>query len=116
VNTNRSLSASMWLMIFLQTIGSVDMPGKGPRKLPAPRAYVAIIVVWSTLHLVADAGMDQAAAVMGWILALTGAVAGPFGKTATGFLSTVATQFAVPPPTTTSGPASTTTINRTVSA
>lgn len=84
-------------MIALQTIRSVDMPGKGPRKLPAPRVYVVAIVLWSILGLVSDAGADKAAALMGWVTVLTGAVIGPFGSTITSFLDTISSQFGVAP-------------------
>lgn len=97
MNYDRQLQGSFWLMIALQTIGAIDMPGKGPRKLPAPRTYVAVIVLWSILGLVSDAGAAKAAAVMGWITVLTGAVVGPFGLTATNFLTTISSKFGVAP-------------------
>jgi hypothetical protein len=87
----------MWLMVALQTIGSVDITGKGPRKLPAPKVYVAIVIVWSILGLVSDAGQSRAAALMGWLMVLTGMVVGPFGTTAVKFLNTVAANFGAAP-------------------
>lgn len=98
MNYDRQLQGSFWLLIAIQTIGAIDMPGKGNRKLPAPRAYVAAIVVWSILGLISDAGAAKAAAAMGWATVLTGAVVGPFGSVAVGFLNSVGNQFAVPPP------------------
>ena len=96
-----SLQTSFWVMVFVQTIGSVDMPGRGPRKMPAPRQYVAIFVTWLVLQIVASvgAGAERAAAALGWLLVLVGMVAGPFGSTVTQFFHTVATHFpSVPQP------------------
>jgi hypothetical protein len=94
--TGDSLQTSFWLMVMLQTIGSIDMPGRGARKMPAPRQYVAILTAWLVLQLIAgiSAGAERAAAAVGWALVLTGAVAGPFGSRAVNFMSTIATQFA----------------------
>jgi hypothetical protein len=86
-------------MIVLQTIGSVDMPGKGPRKLPAPRAYAAIIVTWGVLQLVADMGGERAgraAKSVAWVIALAGMVIGPFGSVVTNLFNSVATNVAPP--------------------
>lgn len=80
MNTESSVQASFWLMIVLQTIGSVDMPGKGQRKLPSPRAYLAVIIAWSVLQLAVDTGYDRAASAVGWVIVLAGMVLGPFGK------------------------------------
>lgn len=89
-----SLQTSFWLMVILQTIGSVDMPGSGPRKMPAPRVFVPIVVAWAVLQLVADTGRERAANAVGWIIVLAGMVVGPFGVKAVGFLQRTATQFA----------------------
>lgn len=97
MNYDRQIQGSFWLMIAIQVIGAVDMPGKGARKLPAPRAFVVVIVMWSILGLIADAGAAKAAAVMGWVTVLTGAVIGPFGNIAVGFLNTISSQFGVQP-------------------
>lgn len=97
---NGSVSAAFWVMVALQTMGSVDMPGKGPRKMPSPRSYVAIIVLFTTLHLVSDAGAPRAAGMMAWVSVLAGMVLGPFGKTLSNFYNTIADQFAIPPPST----------------
>lgn len=90
MDPNRSLSSSFLLMLLLQTVGSVDMPGHGGRKLPAPRAYMAIIIAWGVLQLIADSGRERAAATVGWILLLTGAVVGPFGSKIVGLFNAVA--------------------------
>jgi len=93
----------MWLMIVVQTIGAIDLPGNhGPgsktRKLPAPRTYVAVVVLWSIFGLLVDAGQRKAAVTMAWVTVLTGAVIGPFGAIATNFLKTVAQNFQSAPP------------------
>lgn len=97
MNYDRQLQGSFWLMIAIQTISATDMPGKGIRKLPAPRAFVVVVVMWALLGLVADAGGAKAAAVMGWVTVLTGSVIGPFGDVAIGFLNTISSQFGVQP-------------------
>ena len=87
-------------MVALQTIGSVDMPGRGPRKMPSPRAYAAIIVTWGILQLAADAGGEgagRAAKVTAWTIVLVGMVLGPFGKTFVNFLSNTATALSATP-------------------
>ena len=76
-----SLQTSFWIMIILQTIGSVDMPGRGPRKMPSPRSYAAIIVAWGILQIIADVGKERAAAAVAWVIVLAGIVLGPFGQT-----------------------------------
>lgn len=79
MNDDQSLQASFWLMVLLQTMGSVDMPGRGERKMPAPRAYLATIVIWSILQVAADAGYGRAAKASAWLVVLAGLVFGPFG-------------------------------------
>ena len=101
--SDRSIQASLWVMIVLQTIGSIDLPNsknapyKVARKMPAPKQYVAIVAVWSSLHLMADAGYGRAASTMGWVMTLTGMVFGPFGQRAISFMQTIATVFPVNP-------------------
>jgi hypothetical protein len=77
-------------MVALQTMGSVDMPGKGERKMPAPRSYLAIIALFSALHLVADAGAERAASAAAWITVLLGVVKGPFGNQLTSLINNIA--------------------------
>jgi hypothetical protein len=96
-----TVQRTMWLMVFLQTIGSVDMPGSGERKLPSPRSYVAIVVTWSILGMIAGGRWGKAAASASILLVLTGAVIGPFGARAASFLTTVAHTFQLGPQTTT---------------
>lgn len=90
MNTDTSIQASFWMMVMLQTIGSVDMPGSGARKMPAPRSYMAIIIVWSVLQLGADAGYDRPASVFGWVVVLAGMVLGPFGTKVVNIFTSVA--------------------------
>lgn len=87
------LETSFWIMILVQTIGSIDMPGYGQRKLPSPRQYVAIIVAWVVLMLVAGIGQQarRAATSVGWLLVLTGFVVGPFGKRVVSLFSSIST-------------------------
>lgn len=101
-----SLQASFWLMVIIQTVGSVDAPGKGPRKLPSPRSYGAIIVTWGVLQLFADMGKDRAASAVSWVIVLAGMVLGPFGTTVSNLFTSVAGALA---PTSTNAPATTST-------
>jgi nitrate/nitrite transporter NarK len=92
-----SLQTSFWVMILIQTIGAVDLPGKGERKMPAPREYVAIVVAWLILQLVSGIGQQaqRATAALGWLLVVAGMVLGPFGGRLVGFMKTVASNFPV---------------------
>jgi len=82
-------------MVLVQTIGSVDLPGRGPRKMPAPRQYVAILITWLVLQLISgiSAGAERATAAIGWLLVLTGLVVGPFGKQVVNLFTVVSQQF-----------------------
>lgn len=88
----------MWVMIVLQTLGAVDMPGKGVRKLPSPRVYVPVIVSFAVLELIADMGMSRAAKYLGWLAVLATLVLGPFGTKLATMFESVASN-AVNPPT-----------------
>lgn len=110
MSPRRVLQVTFWLAVVLQTIGSVDLPGvpskssplggAGTRKMPAPRAYVAIVVLWSILGLVAELGSStgKLAARLSLVTLLVGAVVGPFGSKAIGLLETVSSRFAIAPP------------------
>lgn len=87
---NGSISAAFWAMVGLQTLGSVDMPGKGERKMPAPRSYIAIIALFTALGLVADAGAARAASAAAWITVLVGMIKGPFGGQLTNLINNIA--------------------------
>lgn len=105
MNDRRLLSSTFWAMLILQTVGSVDLPGLGPRKMPAPRQYVAIVVLWGILNMIADAGPSYArfASRLSVLVALTGAVAGPFGSRAVGLLQWLSQTFTLAPATATPG-------------
>lgn len=90
---SESLNASFWLMILIRTIGSVDMPGSGGRKMPAPGMYVAIVATWLGLDIFADAGYERGASMAGWVIVLTGLVIGPFGAQVNNLLSGIATTY-----------------------
>lgn len=77
MNYANGVQTSFWIMIVLQTIGGVDMPGKGNRKMPAPRRYLAIILAWAVLQILTDVGQDRAANVIGWVLVLVALVGIP---------------------------------------
>lgn len=103
-NPDRQLQVTFWLMIAIQTITALDVtPAKGPRKLPAPRAYVAAVILWAIFGVIADAGGERAAAALAWMTLLSGAIMGTMGKTLTDFLATVANLFAAPKPPPSSG-------------
>lgn len=103
MDSNKSLEASFWFMVLLQTLGSVDMPGSGPRKMPSPRAYLAVIVTWAVLMMIADTGESRArgSAAAGWVIVLTGLVVGPFGTKLSSFFNGVVNAVAGPSQTTT---------------
>lgn len=77
-----SLETSFWVMVLVQTIGSVDMPGSGARKMPSPRSYIAIVVTWTVLFVAAGIGQQarRGATAFAWLLVLAGFTIGPFGK------------------------------------
>ncbi len=74
MNDTTQVQASMWLMVVIQTLNAIDLPGHGPRKMPAPKTYVAIIVLWSTFGLMIDAGLGKAAKAMAWVVVLVSLV------------------------------------------
>jgi hypothetical protein len=88
--SNFAVASAFWTMIALQTLGSVDMPGKGERKLPSPRAYLAPIVLFSMLSVASDLGMERAAGVAAWVTVLLGTIKGPFGNRITDVINFVA--------------------------
>lgn len=80
MDPDKSLQSSFWVMVLLQTLGSVDAPGKGNRKMPAPRVYLAVVVTWAVLQILADTGRERAASVVGWAMVIAGITVGPFGQ------------------------------------
>ena len=85
-----SVSVAFGVMVFLQTLGSVDMPGKGERKMPSPRSYISTIALFSVLGVVADAGAERAASVAAWVTVLLGMLKGPFGNALTDLINAIA--------------------------
>lgn len=117
MRSRRALAATFWLMVAVQTIGSVDTvrgkDGNKARKLPTPRVYVAPAVLWSILGLFAEMGEGQAraAARLSGLVVATAifiGVAGPaagapagqrgqaLGERLTGFLDRVSRMMAPP--------------------
>ena len=96
MNPDRVLRGTFWAMIVVNTIGAIDMPGKGQgRKLPAPRVYVAVVVLWGLFHLAADMfpRAGRTIAIMSGVTVLASMVVGPFGGVLTGFLDKIARQY-----------------------
>lgn len=93
-NSNNSLKASFWVMIVLQTLTAVDLPGMGKRKMPHPGAYVTIILAWAGLNLAADVGFEEGANVAGWVYVLAALVLGPLGTKLTNFMTKVVQEYA----------------------
>ena len=101
MNNQGALQTTFWTMILIQTVGSVDMPGRGARKMPSPHQYVAIVVLWAILGLIADTGPNGArvASRFSILLVIAASVIGPFGYRAVAFLRGVASQFSIAAPT-----------------
>lgn len=93
----RTISATFWAMAIVQTIGSADIFTRGPRKLPAPKQYVAIGTLWSILHLLEGGRYGRLAAQLSVLVLLVGAVLGPFGAQALAFLAYVSERFSLAP-------------------
>lgn len=104
MDDDRSIATALWTMIVIQTIGSVDLPGRGARKMPSPRAYVIIIVAMGTLQLMAEAGATKAAKALAWSAVVAGVVLGPFGARILNFINTVSSTFGVTPTPPTTAP------------
>lgn len=83
----------MWIMIIVQTIGSVDMPGHGPRKLPSPRAYLEIVVLWTIYGMLGDTDWGRPAAVASIVTVLAAMTLGPFGSRTVNFFNEIASKF-----------------------
>lgn len=98
MNPERTVSNTFWAMVLVQTIGSVDVFTAGPRKMPAPRQYVAIGVLWSILHMAAGSrSFGRLAAGLSILTLLAAAVLGPFGAQAVTFLEFVGQRFSLAP-------------------
>lgn len=76
MNARRVLQGTFWATIFIQTLGAIDIGPKAKepkRKMPSPKEYVAIIVVWTILGWVAQLSdnVAKAAATLSGLLLLT---------------------------------------------
>ena len=97
MSPERTVSNTFWAMVLVQTIGSVDIFTAGPRKMPAPRQYVAIGILWSILHMLAGSRFGKAAAHLSILVLVTGLVLGPFGPQFLAFLNYVSGRFSLAP-------------------
>lgn len=98
MNPERTVSNTFWAMVIVQTLGSVDIFTRGPRKMPAPRQFVAIGVVWSVFHMAAESrSFGRLAAHLSILTLLTALVLGPFGTQALAFLDFVGQRFSLAP-------------------
>lgn len=101
-NPTRTIQTTWLAMLALQTVGAID----GQHKLPAPRQYVAISVLWGAFFLLADTGLSRLVARLSVLMLVTASVIGPFGKKLVDFLDTVSQNFSISPaPTPTPGTA-----------
>jgi len=98
MNPSRTIHSTFWAMVTIQTIASTDIFTKGPRKMPAPKQYVAIGVLWAILHLFEGTRYARLAASLSVLVLLTGIVLGPFGGVLLGFLSYVGSRFSLAAP------------------
>lgn len=92
VNPEQTIRTTFYTMMALQTIGSIDMK----HRLPAPRQYVAIIVLWVTFFLLAGTRLARSAAQLSVLALLTVLVIGPFGARLISFFEMIAKRFAIP--------------------
>lgn len=97
MNPERTISATGWAMALVQTIGSTDIFSPGPRKMPAPKQFVAIAVLWSILHMASETRFARAAAHLSILVLLTAMVLGPFGPQLIAFLGFVGQRFSLAP-------------------
>ena len=97
MNPERTLSATFWGMVLVQTIGSTDIFTPGPRKLPAPKQFVAIGVLWAILHMAVGTRFERPAAQLSGLVLLTAMVLGPFGPQFLAFLGYVSQRFSLAP-------------------
>ena len=92
--SEQRLGATLLAAIAVETIGAVD-PFHGRSQMPSPRRYIATILLWFVLGLVAQIG-ERAARMAGQLAALivvTMTVLGPFGARAVRFLNQAAHTF-----------------------
>lgn len=106
MNPSGTLSSTFWAMIVVQTIGSSDIFTKGPRKLPAPKQFVAIGVLWAIFHLFEGTRYARLASAAAVVTLLAGIVLGPFGGVVLSFLAYVSSRFSLVPASKSGGGAS----------
>lgn len=97
MNPGKTISATFWAMVVVQTIASADIFTQGPRKLPAPKQYVAIGTLWAIFHFLEETRYARLAAQLSVLVLLTGVVLGPFGGVLLSFLGYVGTRFSLAP-------------------
>ena len=97
MSPERTISSTFWAMLTVQTLGSTDIFTKGPRKLPAPKQFVAIGTLWAIFHMLAGGPFGRTAAHLSILVVLTGAVLGPFGPAAIAFLAYIGQRFSLAP-------------------
>lgn len=87
---SRVIFGTFMAMLVTQTIGSID----SKHRLPAPKQFVAMSVLWGVFFLLADTTLNKIAARLSVLIWLTSMVLGPFGNVAINFLRLIATNFA----------------------
>lgn len=97
MNPERTVANTFWAMVLVQTLGSVDIFTAGPRKMSAPRQYVAIGTLWAILSLAAGTRYGRLAAHLSILTLLTAMVLGPFGPQFLAFLTLVGQRFSLAP-------------------
>ena len=97
MSPSRTLAATFWAMMLVQTIGSTDIFTKGPRKMPAPKQFVAIGTLWAILHHFEGTRWERPAAALSVLVLVAGVVLGPFGGTMLAFLAYVSDRFSLAP-------------------
>jgi len=76
MNPRRVLSATFWMAILIQTLGSVDVGPNAPepkRKMPSPKGYAAICLVWGILGWAAQLSenIGRMAATLSGVMVVT---------------------------------------------
>jgi hypothetical protein len=93
MNPSQTVQSTLWAAVFIQTIGAVDPPGKGPRKLPAPGQYVAIFAAWSVLEFMASGSLAKGARAMSIVFLLVTLVLGSGGQRIIALMGSIASTY-----------------------